>query len=95
MAKNGLQAVQRAKEDKSWERADRRNIREDAYELFESGIRRNKKAYNNYQNMPQSIKKQFVGLYNEPKKEETREKKLQELIVLLENNIRPMDKYRK
>ena len=45
--------------------------------------------------MPQSIKKQFVGLYNEPKKEETREKRLKELVYLLENNIRPMDKYKK
>jgi len=95
MTKNGLAVIQRAIDDKSWEIADQRNLSKDRFEQFEARICGNRKAYSNYQKMPQSIKKQFVGLYNEPKKEETRERKLKELIELLENNIRPMDKYRK
>ncbi len=42
--------------------------------------------------MPQSIKKQYVGLYNEAKKEGTRKKELDELMGCLKNNIRPMDR---
>lgn len=95
MTENGLLVIQRAKEDGSWEIEDRRNISEDKYTLFESKISENSKAYENYIKMPQSIKKQFVGLYNEPKKEETKEKRLLELVHLLEENIKPMDKYRK
>jgi len=95
MTKNGLLVIERAKEDRSWEVADNKNTQEDKFEQFESRIRENKNAFRNYQQMPQSIKKQFVGLYNEPKREETREKKLKELMELLENNVRPMDKYKK
>lgn len=95
MAENGLLAIQRAKEDGSWDIEDRRNMGDDKYVLFESKISANIKAYHNYVNMPQSIKKQFVGLYNEPKREETKEKRLLELLHLLEENIKPMDKYKK
>lgn len=94
ITQNGLLVVQRAKEDGSWAIEDQKNISEDKYEIFESKICENNKAYDNFNKMPQSIKKQFVGLYNEPKREETREKRLKELMYLLENNIRPMDKYK-
>ncbi|HMA65901.1 MAG TPA: YdeI/OmpD-associated family protein [Chitinispirillaceae bacterium] len=95
MTKNGLLVIQRAKEDGSWEIADQKYIQDDKYVEFEKRICGNTKAYAHYQEMSQSIKKQFVGLYNEPKREDTRERKLKELIELLENNIRPMDKYKK
>ncbi len=95
MTEKGMQVIQRAKDDKSWELADQRNILEDKFKQFEDRIQGNIKAYENYQKMPQSIKNQFVGLYIEPKKEETRERKLKELIKLLEENIRPMDRYKK
>jgi len=95
ITKNGLLVIQRAKEDGSWKIEDQKNISEDKYKIFESKICENNKAYENFIKMPPSIKKQFVGLYNEAKKEETREKRLKELVYLLENNIRPMDKYKK
>jgi len=94
MTERGLLAIQRAKEDGSWEIKDQRNVSEDKFEQFESRICDKGQAYENYNKMPQSIKKQFVGLYHEPKKEETREKRLIELLQMLESNIRPMDKYK-
>ncbi len=95
ITERGLQAIQRAKEDGSWEVADQKHIQDDKYKEFEKRICTNAKAYAHYQEMPQSIKKQFVGLFNEPKREATRERKLESLIELLENNVRPMDKYKK
>lgn len=93
ISSNGLLVIERAKKDGSWELKDERNLSTVKYEIFENVIKVNSRAYENYKKMPQSIKKQFVGLYNEPKKEETRVKKLKELIDLLEKNIKPMDKY--
>jgi uncharacterized protein YdeI (YjbR/CyaY-like superfamily) len=95
ITENGLLAIRRSKEDGSWDMEDQKHIDDEKYEIFETEIRKSETALSNYRNMPQSIKKQFVGLYNEPRKEETRKKKLDELIGLLENNIRPMDRYKK
>jgi len=39
--------------------------------------------------MPMSVKMQFVGLYKDVKKEETRIRRLAKLIGLLEQNNRP------
>jgi len=63
--------------------------------MFESKIANNKEAAANYRKMPNSVRKQFVGLYFEPKKEDTRNKRLLELIDLLERNVKPMEKYSK
>lgn len=91
----GLSIIQRAKEEGLWEIQDNNSISDDEYEVFIERIKWNKKALDNYINMPQSVKKQFVLLYNEPKKEETRERRLKELVGLLELGLRPMEKYRK
>ena len=93
--KNGLLAVERSKEDGSWDSKDDNIITEENYQVFESKIAGSKEAAANYRKMPKSVRKQFVGLYFEPKKEETRNRRLQELIKLLERNIKPMEKYSK
>jgi uncharacterized protein YdeI (YjbR/CyaY-like superfamily) len=93
--KNGLLVIERAKKDGSWDSKDDNKITEEKYQIFESKIAYNKEATENYLEMPKSVRKQFVSLYFEPKKEDTRNKRLLELIKLLERNIKPMEKYSK
>ncbi len=93
ITKNGLLVVERAKKDGSWDSNNENEITEEKYRIFESKIANSSKAAANYLKMPESVRKQFVGLYFEPKKEDTRNRRLSELIKLLERNIRPMEKY--
>jgi len=93
--KNGLLAIERSKKDGSWDSNDDNTITEEKYQMFESKIANNKEAAANYRKMPKSIRKQFAGLYFEPKKEDTRNRRLLELIDLLERNVKPMEKYSK
>jgi uncharacterized protein YdeI (YjbR/CyaY-like superfamily) len=93
--KNGLLVIERSKKDGSWDSKDDNRITEEKYQIFESKIADNKEAVANYLKMPKSIRKQFVGLYFEPKKEDTRNKRLLELVKLLERNIKPIEKYSK
>lgn len=93
--KNGLLVIERSKKDGSWDTKDDNKITGEKYQIFESKIANSKEATANYHKMPKSIKKQFVSLYFEPKKEDTRNKRLSELIRLLERDIKPMEKYSK
>ena len=93
--KNGLLVIERSKKDGSWDSNDDNIITEEKYQMFESKIANNKEAAANYRKMPKSIRRQFAGLYFEPKKEDTRNKRLLELIDLLERNVKPMEKYSK
>ncbi len=93
MEKRGMRAVERAKEDGTWDRPQKGTISDTHYEIFEKLIKSNKRAYANYARMPQSKRRQFVGFFFEAKREETKAKRIGELIELLEMNIGPMEKY--
>ena len=93
--KNGLLVIERSKKVGSWDSNDDNTITEEKIQMFESKIANNKEAAANYRKMPKSIRRQFAGLYFEPKKEDTRNKRLLELIDLLERNVKPMEKYSK
>lgn len=90
MASPGLQAIERAKGDGSWDSSKRLVISEKEIDLFRRMIVSNRQAVQNFDKMPQSVKKQFSGLYHEAKKEETRRRRLEKLVGLLEQNKRPM-----
>ncbi|MBN1500490.1 MAG: YdeI/OmpD-associated family protein [Spirochaetes bacterium] len=95
ISKNGLLVIERSKKDGSWDSNDDNRLSEEKFQMFESKIVKNKEAAANYFKMAKSVRKQFAGLYFEPKNEDTRNKRLLELIDLLERNIKPMDKYSK
>jgi uncharacterized protein YdeI (YjbR/CyaY-like superfamily) len=90
MAEEGLQAVERAKKDGTWDAAQAPSITEDQINIFSEAVRYNSKAFENFQKMSMSVKKQFTGLYFDAKKEDTRLKRLEKLVGLLEQNKRPM-----
>ena len=90
MTSSGLEVVERAKRDGTWDIVQDRAIPAERYDEFEKLIRRSKTALENFRKMPKSTRQQFVGLYFEAKKEETRVRRLAKLIDLLEQNKKPM-----
>jgi uncharacterized protein YdeI (YjbR/CyaY-like superfamily) len=89
MTQSGLNAIERAKKDGEWD-APANPLTDEDFERFFSAIAHNRQASENFNGMPKSVQKQFVGLYRDAKKEETRIKRLEKLIGLLEQNKRPM-----
>ncbi len=53
---------------------------------MEKALRKNKKAWDNFNNLAPSYKKQYIGWIATAKRQETRQKRLQEAIRLLEQN---------
>jgi uncharacterized protein YdeI (YjbR/CyaY-like superfamily) len=90
MAAPGLQAVQRAKQGGTWETSQTPAVTAEQVEMFARVIRPFAKAAENYQKIPRSLKKQFAGMYFAAKQETTRQRRLQKLIGLLEQNRRPI-----
>jgi len=90
MTSRGLLVIERAKKDGTWDMVHDRTMLDDKYVEFEALISKSKKALDNFSKMAKSTKLQFVGLYFEAKKEETRTRRLLKLIDLLEQNKKPM-----
>lgn len=90
MTTRGIDVIEQAKRDGTWDIVHDREIPDERYHEFEKLIRGSKTALDNFKKMPRSTKQQFVGLFFEAKKEETRVLRLARLIDLLEKNKKPM-----
>ena len=90
MTEAGLSVITRAKADGTWDTIQDRSIPAEDISAFEAAISGNEVAAANFNKMPMSVKTQFVGLYKDAKKEDTRIRRLEKLIGLLEQNKRPM-----
>jgi uncharacterized protein YdeI (YjbR/CyaY-like superfamily) len=90
MTSPGQQAIGRAKRDGSWNKQPRVIIKPEDIQRFAQMIAANSQAASNFQKMPPSVKKQFTGFYLDAKQEATRQRRLEKLIGLLEQNKRPM-----
>ena len=90
MTARGLEVIDRAKKDGTWNIVQDTTIPAERFQEFERVIKKSQLALANFRQMPKSAQRQFVGLYFEAKKEETRIKRLAKLIDLLEQNKRPM-----
>jgi uncharacterized protein YdeI (YjbR/CyaY-like superfamily) len=86
----GLKAIERAKQDGTWEASTNPSITQEQIDVFAGAIHMNDKALENFKKMPMSVKKQFVGLFFDAKKEDTRKRRLEKLTGLLEQNRKPM-----
>lgn len=90
MSKSVGPGIDQAKRDGAWDVVHDATIPAERYREFERLIEKSGLAIANFRQMPKSAQRQFVGLYFEAKKEETRNKRLAKLIDLLEQNRRPM-----
>lgn len=90
MATRGLEVIDRARKSGAWETVQDTTIPAARYRDFERLIEKSRLALAHFRQMPKSAQRQYVGLFFEAKKEETRIKRLAKLIDLLEQNRRPM-----
>jgi uncharacterized protein YdeI (YjbR/CyaY-like superfamily) len=90
MTAHGLRAIEEAKKNGMWDKIQKWSISEDQQSAFESKIKVSAPAFGNYSSLPDSARKQFAGFYYDARKEETRIKRLEKIIRLLEQNKRLM-----
>jgi uncharacterized protein YdeI (YjbR/CyaY-like superfamily) len=90
MTEHGLKVIQVSKENGRYQQADLPPL-DFSMESFDLMIKPYELAYNNYTHMSQSIKKTYALSYYTAKKEETRIKRLSQIIERLEKNLKPME----
>lgn len=90
MTPPGRQAIERAKRNGTWNRENRPTFKPEDVERFAKMIAPYPMAAVNYEKMPPSFKKLFAGYYFSAKQNATQVRRLQKLVVLLEQNKRPM-----
>lgn len=90
MTESGLSAIEEAKTNGRWYKIRDRSISEVQREEFKGRIEGRETAFAHFTAMPQSVQKQFIGFYFEAKREETRRKRLEKIVGLLEKNRRLM-----
>ncbi len=87
MHESGLAKIEAAKKDGSWtilDDVENLVIPKDLQDAFDSnGI-----AFKNYQNFSKTYKKAYLYWLNQAKRQETREKRIQQIIKLCERNIK-------
>lgn len=90
MHENGLKIIEIGKQNGSWSALDDVEngiIPDDLQVEFDQ----NPNAFENYQNFAPSYRKSYLYWLNQAKREETRQKRIQEIIELCSNNIKSRD----
>ncbi len=87
---SGRQLIKTAKKDGSWTTLDavENGI---VPEILQKAFDRNPKAYTNFQNFAPSYRKGYLYWLNQAKREETKQKRIEEIILLCEANEKTRD----
>lgn len=86
MTETGLARIKEAKESGEWFRAPLSRKELVVPTFIQDALARNKKASANFNKLANSHKRQYVGWVSSAKKEETRKRRLAEVISVLEQN---------
>ncbi len=86
MTKAGLELINQAKQHGQWSQNSLLRKQISFPEYIEQALRSNEKALINFNKLAPSYRRQYVGWVNSAKKEETRRKRLAEVIGKLERN---------
>lgn len=92
MTEFGLEKVEQAKKDGTWDTPLREPVSDDAAGDLECALKDHEKAYANYVKMAPSARRTYAMHYLTAKSEETKKKRLLEIIDRLEKNLKPMEK---
>jgi len=89
MTETGLARIREAKENGEWFkssliRARREELEDPSY--FEEVLAENEKARENFNNLAPTYRRHFIGWISSAKREETRKRRIQEAVKLLEQN---------
>jgi len=88
MAEAGLAKIKEAKKSGEWSRTPPKRKELVISPYMKAALARNKKARENFDNLAKSYRRQYVGWISSAKREETRKRRLAEVIRLLEKNER-------
>lgn len=94
MTRFGIEKVNQAKKDGTWDTPDREPVGDDVITNLENALSGFDKASYNYERMAPSARKGYAMHYFMAKSEETRQKRLNEIKERLEKNLKPMEKER-
>jgi len=89
MTESGLKAIEIAKQNGSWSRLDSVDIRLETPKALSAAFKKNHTAKKAYEKLAPSRKKQFLWWIESAKRDETKNKRVEETLKLLVENKRP------
>jgi uncharacterized protein YdeI (YjbR/CyaY-like superfamily) len=90
MTQQGLDAIECAKKNGSWDNAERILIDEEQIQMFKEIIHPYEPAYANLLAMSHSVQRTYTGFYLDAKSDKTRQARLGKIIERLNGNLKPM-----
>lgn len=90
MTPQGLEAIENARKNGSWDNAKRILINDEQIEKFKEIIKPYEPAYTNLLAMSHSIQRTYTGFYLDAKSDKSRQARLEKIIDRLTRNLKPM-----
>ncbi len=90
MTRQGLEAIERARKNGSWDNAKRILIDDEQIRMFKEIIRPYEPASANLQAMSHSLQRTYTGFYLDAKSDNSRQARLEKIIDRLNRNLKPM-----
>jgi uncharacterized protein YdeI (YjbR/CyaY-like superfamily) len=90
MTQQGLEAIEHARKNGSWDNAKRNLIDDEQIQMFKKIIQQYEPAYTNLQAMSHSVQRTYTGFYLDTKSDKARQARLEKIIDRLNRNLKPM-----
>ncbi len=90
MTEYGYVKIEDAKRNGMWDAPPPAKISDADIDILIDKLRGFEPAFSNFMAMPPSVKKTYAALYLDAKSEETKRKRLEKIILRLNQNLRPM-----
>ncbi|HDP98481.1 MAG TPA: hypothetical protein ENN22_04765 [bacterium] len=90
MTELGEKAVEAAKRNGMWDAPKRTPITDEQVEAFAEKLAGISPAYENFNNMPPSVRFTYTGRYLSFKTEEARQRDFEKIVDRLNKNLKPM-----
>ena len=90
MTEKGLEAIENARKNGSWDSAELTLINDEQIRMFKEVIRPFEPAFSNLQSMSPSVQRTYTGFYLDAKTDKTRQTRLEKIIDRLNKNLKPM-----
>lgn len=90
MTQQGLDAIECARKNGSWDNAKRILIDDEQIQMFREIIHPYEPAYTNLLAMSYSVQRAYTGFFLDAKFDKTRQARLEKIIERLNRNLKPM-----
>lgn len=90
MTRHGMEAIEQAKNRGTWETPERQAITDEQVQVLVDALQGADLALTNFLKMARSIRRTYTAFYLDAKKEETRKRRLENIIERLKANKGPM-----